>query len=119
LPLSPLVAFTMMEPPIFPLVGSNRTALEFERPFNRMESAAECKLDFRLRWIKLDDEFLHLARRSKRKRGERYAELEAESHSNSPLRHGHGCHPRHVLNNLHPKSIISATLSDESGKAPA
>jgi hypothetical protein len=66
----------------------------------------------------LDSEFLSPASRRNSKRGERYAEREVKSYSDSPVRHSHGRHLRHVLNSPHPKSIISLTLSDESGRAP-
>ena len=99
-------------------VEADRAAFKFECPFNGMKCAAKLELDFRLRWVKLSGNFLGPPGGSKNKRGERCEEQWIELHSDSLGCPGHGRHRRHVLNSFHPKSIISPTLSDETGSAP-
>src|SRR5260370_7882111 len=98
-------------------IESDRAALEFECSLDRVESASQLELDFCLRRVELDGNLLCPPGRSNDKRCERCEPREIESPSDVPERRGPGCHQRHILSSFHPKSIISPTLSDESGTA--
>src|SRR5882724_3596116 len=97
----------------------NRTTFEFECAFDRMESAAERELDFRLCGIELNGDFLRLTDRSEKKCDDCAEQREINSREVSPWRRGLRCHHRHVLNSFHAISIISPRLTDDRGAAPA